>query len=417
MNLNLGPENYSPALLEKIIYAGSIASFAQAAEHLQKLADMNVGKEDVRKFTVRIGSEMASVRDEMVEQFNAGQLETTVPDTPSTVAVSVDGGRAQLREEDAGRGVFGNRWSEPRYASFRSISSEPHQSDPHVEVPRAFLSEAHVRAIASEVKGQAKKTSRKKPPASQPDESKSPPESKDEARQVSEYKAGKRIKVLVQTCVAATGTSDEFGAVVGAEATRRRFYQAAHKAFLGDGLPSNWSIFKKHFSDWTAILDFIHLLAYLFGAANAAIKSDQDAWVLYVELVTAAWQGQTERVIEMLRQEAERLGAAPKNAKENDPRKIVGDALRYVTNNSGRMNYPEYRRQGVPITTCNIESLIKQFNMRVKASDKFWVEPCLDAVLQVRAAHLSNDDRRERFWSTRAWNLAKRRRPYRRKAV
>ncbi len=44
------------------------------------------------------------------------------------------------------------------------------------------------------------------------------------------------------------------------------------------------------------------------------------------------------------------------------------------------MRYDEYRRQGLPFTSCHIESTIKQINRRVKGSENFWSEgarkPC-----------------------------------------
>ena len=61
------------------------------------------------------------------------------------------------------------------------------------------------------------------------------------------------------------------------------------------------------------------------------------------------------------------------------------------------MNYPKYRREGLPITSAAVESLIKQFNQRVKGTEKFWLTGGAEAVLQVRAAYLSEDGRGEEF--------------------
>ena len=63
------------------------------------------------------------------------------------------------------------------------------------------------------------------------------------------------------------------------------------------------------------------------------------------------------------------------------------------------MNYPEYRRLGLPLSSAPVESVIKQLNRRVKGSEKFWLEEGAEAVLQVRAAYLSEDERAERSWS------------------
>jgi len=38
------------------------------------------------------------------------------------------------------------------------------------------------------------------------------------------------------------------------------------------------------------------------------------------------------------------------------------------------MNYPEYRRLGLPISSAPVESVIKPLNRRVKGSEKFWLE-------------------------------------------
>ena len=70
------------------------------------------------------------------------------------------------------------------------------------------------------------------------------------------------------------------------------------------------------------------------------------------------------------------------------------------------MNNPEYRRLGLRISSAPVESAIKSLNRRVKGSEKFWREQGAEAVLQVRAAYLSEEGRAERYWQ--------RPRPYRR---
>jgi hypothetical protein len=199
--------------------------------------------------------------------------------------------------------------------------------------------------------------------------------------------------------------------MIAAEARRRQFHKAPQRAFLGDGQPSNWTIHEFHFFDWTPILDFVHLLTYLFSAARAARKGPR-AWTLYVRLITAAWGGKAHDVLSLLTREAQHLGDPPPDASADDPRLILQDTLRYVRNNLARMDYPQSRARGLPVTTCFIESLVKRFNRRVKASDKFWVQPSLEAVLQVRAACLSEDQRWEKFWLTRSRRLAAASRPY-----
>ena len=84
--------------------------------------------------------------------------------------------------------------------------------------------------------------------------------------------------------------------------------------------------------------------------------------------------------------------------------------MTYLQNNQDRMNYPAYRQMGLPVTSCLVESLIKQFNQRVKGSEKFWSRPDkAEAILQVRAALLSDDDRLAHHIRTRPGRSIRRR--------
>ena len=66
------------------------------------------------------------------------------------------------------------------------------------------------------------------------------------------------------------------------------------------------------------------------------------------------------------------------------------------------MNYPEYRRQGLPVTTAWMESLVKEMNYRVKGTEMFWNDPeGAEAILQVRAAALCDDERLVKHLRTR----------------
>jgi hypothetical protein len=119
------------------------------------------------------------------------------------------------------------------------------------------------------------------------------------------------------------------------------------------------------------ILDFIHLLAYLQGAAQTAEgKGSAAAWSLYEQWLRWAWSGQVKKLLAGLGSVSQRLGKPPDKCGEDDPRKVVQDALGYVRNNAKRMDYPRYRQLGLPISSAAVESTIKRLNRRVRASDK-----------------------------------------------
>lgn len=108
--------------------------------------------------------------------------------------------------------------------------------------------------------------------------------------------------------------------------------------------------------------------------------------------MTDCWQGRVPKVLEEMKQWQERLGPATEDGPD-EPAETLRRAVVYLEHNAARMDYPSYRRQGLPITSCLVESLIKQLNQRVKGSDKFWNRPeGAEAILQLRAAFLSDGD-------------------------
>src|SRR5439155_23314043 len=102
-----------------------------------------------------------------------------------------------------------------------------------------------------------------------------------------------------------------------------------------------------------------------------------------------------------LQERLKALGAPPPGCPESDPPRLVFESLRYLRSNAERMRYDDYRRRGLPIMTSAVESVIKQINRRVKGSEKFWSEPGAEAVLQLRADHMSETETMSQFWKAR----------------
>ena len=197
-------------------------------------------------------------------------------------------------------------------------------------------------------------------------------------------------------------------------AWERNFFGAVRRAFLGDGLPVNWAIQRRHFASFTAVLDFVHALSYIFAAAFAGRPQGEGAEV-YKRWIQAVWSGQVTSILPELEERSTELGLPSSECVDSDPRKLVFESLRYLKNNAERMRYDHYRRQGLPIMTSTVESVIKMINQRVKGSEKFWSEAGAEAILQLRADYLSETETMSRFWLQREAQASKRR-PYRRAA-
>jgi hypothetical protein len=391
-------------VLRQIVSQGGRYSFQEAAHNMKELADQEISSQHVLRLTERIGAEWVEQRGRDVEAFKQGRLARSHASTPSVSAAMMDGGRVQTRAEPSGPGVRNAGWQEPKYGCFLTLDTQPSKTDPQPQPPAKFLDREEapklVRQIQS-VRGenQTRGESRKTPHPAK-----------------SKRKKNKRKRAnhtLVRTVIATMEDVEEFGWQVAAEVYKRGLDLAERKGCVCDGQKSNWTVWEKHLKPqgFIPILDFLHLLAYLYAAAHALDGGAEERWACYRQWLTWAWQGKRGDLLLAINAAALKLGTPPENAAETDPRRIVEKARIYVTNNMEKMDYPRYRKLGLPISSAPIESVIKQFNKRVKGTEKFWRPSAVEAVLQVRATQLSQDGREERLWSSPRPHRAARHKP------
>jgi hypothetical protein len=402
--LGLTGEGYSPAVLRKIVVQGAKApSFASAADDLERLAEVTVSPKHVQRLTERVGGGWADAEDADVERFKAGRLPRRDGRVAApAAAVMLDAGRVQVRADDGGpAGVRDAGWKADQVACCLTLDSAESASDPQPEPPSKYLDPEKVRRLVTEMKGRSGPAAARA--GGRPAEAGKPPEPPEPAEGSPKRKKKKKKKgrpaVRVRTVVADMGKVEDFGFKVAAEVHRRGLDLCGRKAFVGDGDHAVWGVFELHFAPlgFLAVLDFLHLLTYLYAAAQAAHgKGTLPAWVRYETWVRQAWSGRTAELLAGLKAAADKLGPPPPGAADGDPRGIVAAALTYVTNNRGRMDYPECRRLGLPTSSAPVESAVKQMNLRVKGTEKFWTTGGERAVLAVRSAFLSGDGRADR---------------------
>ena len=70
----------------------------------------------------------------------------------------------------------------------------------------------------------------------------------------------------------------------------------------------------------------------------------------------------------------------------------------YYRNHRTRMNYPQYRRKGYPLTSSIMESTVKQVSRRVKGTEKFWSTDGGEALPQLRGDYLSDSEPMNAYW-------------------
>jgi hypothetical protein len=410
--LGVDHSGFSPRVQQKIVHAGvNSVSYQQASRDLAELSDLSVAPKPVERMARKIGQERTDQRDAAVEAHK--RLPLMAKDVvanpqrscPQVAMVSVDGGRLQIRSE-LSEPKQDSHWRESKVAVLETYQSDVHQADPDPHVPRCFLD---LRRTKEMVRGLGHSL-----PIGLEFEDENQTSQQDEATE----KGGKgesrpgRPERLVRSVLASRQCAEEFGPMVHQAAWERNFYGAARKAFLGDGLPVNWTIQRRHFGSFTPILDFVHALSYVFSAAFAGgLQAEGEE--RYKRWIQAVWSGKVATLLPELEERSVELGSPPSECADSDPRKLVFESLRYLKNNADKMRYDHYRRQGLPIMTSAVESVIKMINRRVKGSEKFWSEPGAEAILQLRADYLSETETMSCFWLEREAQASSGR-PYRR---
>jgi hypothetical protein len=350
-------------------------------------------------------------RDQRVADFQAHRLVAQTDVAPKLVVVSIDGGRYQTRSQGQGPGAHQVAWREDKVADLVTMSTRSHAQDPHPELPRCFTQKKGVVELVRGITSQGALADVIDPtaeesvpltvfePAQDPAEASWPPEP------------------LVRTCEATTRDSEAFGPMVATEAQRRNFFAATSRVFLGDGGLWIWKIHRIFFPTFEPIVDFVHALTYVYLASRAIGGGTEATWQRYLGWATACWQGRVAEVLGELRLALEAI-PRPRESREEkplDPYYVVSKTIGYLEHNEPRMDYPRYRREGLPIMSGRVESLIKQFNRRVKGTEKSWNEDQAEMILQLRAAQLSEDDRLSKHLKNRptspfrSYNTTKRR--------
>jgi hypothetical protein len=385
-------------VLRKVVRsAAREPSFREAADAVADLAEVSISGRQLDRIAREVGERLRVERDEQVDRFQSGTLEPRVETRPALAVVEVDGGRLQVRGEGEGPGAHEAAWREDKIAILATMSRVVSECDPEPELPACFRDRAYVEKVIGAIGG----TGPMGPPV---------PEVQEPALLPLPAPAGPAEprtapELSVRTYVATTASVDRFGPMVATEAHRRNFAEAAARAFLGDGSAWIWGLHRCYFPTFVAIVDFLHALSHLFTAARAMTPDTEGRWESFLAWEEACWKGRVDQVIAELRTWCDIQiglhGGGLEGLADEDPRRVVARVLGYLEDNRKRMDYPRYRCEGLPWTTSHVESTVKIFNRRAKGTEKFWSDAGSEAILQLRAAFLSEDGRLDRHMKER----------------
>ena len=400
-------------MLQKIsLAAARDRSYSLASRNLEDLAGLPVSPKQCQRVALRIGGERLEEQAECLARYQQASLPEQQfgqpPDAPQNdwagrvAVVQADGGRVQIRDElwggDKPDGKKHGWWRETQAGCLQTYLSKPTGEDPHPEVPEALTNplwaipkfkEIHRQHAAwggAEEAGEADSPS----PAEEADALPEPASEHAGAKAAPKRWSGG--EPLVKTVIATRQGYDYLGLALAAAAWSRGFNRAIFKAFMGDGLKVNWTLWARYFSHYTPIADLMHALSYVYAAAVAVSVTLEDGWALYLPWLKWIWAGETPQVIAAMQElAATREEACPDLAR----------AITYLSHNAARMKYAEYRQAGLPLTTSLVEATQKQINYRIKGTEKFWRDEHLEPLLQLIADDLSDTHDRDAFWSRR----------------
>lgn len=180
-----------------------------------------------------------------------------------------------------------------------------------------------------------------------------------------------------------------FGLRVEREAVRRGFDRAERRVVIGDGATWIWKLADELFPGAVEVVDLFHAKEHLSDVAKAVHGPTSDLgrrWARdrHAELD----EGRLDELLDALRVHAEG---------NEEARRCHG----YVTTNRHRMRYPEFRAQGLCVSSGVVEAGCKVVvGTRLKRSGMRWTLAGADAILALRACHLSG--RLDAFWERRS---------------
>ena len=173
---------------------------------------------------------------------------------------------------------------------------------------------------------------------------------------------------------AVLGSKDAFKPALWALAVQHDLPTARHRSVVADGALWIWDLAQDVCPDGTQVVDWFHAVEHLGDAAQALYPDDKHAnprksWLKAHK--DHLYMGHVHKIIAALH------------------RQERADLALYFERHQWRMQYLEFRENGLPIGSGTVESGVKQYKQRLCGTGMRWNHDNAQRMLVIRSASLS----------------------------
>jgi hypothetical protein len=189
--------------------------------------------------------------------------------------------------------------------------------------------------------------------------------------------------------------------LIKADAERRDPQHRQPLVILLDGALCLWRLAPQLFKPWkrvTCVLDIMHVVGYLWAAANALFGEASKAGKHWVQWkLTEILRGRVGYVIGGLRQ------ILTKQRLRKSVRQTLAKVITFLHNHRHWMQYDQYLALGLPVGTGVVESACGSVvKHRMEGEGKRWSLAGAEAILALRSLKKSHDNDLRDYWRFRA---------------
>ena len=350
--LNLPPDKYSDGLRRWVAEEASKVSFAETSSTIAANTGGAVGKRQCEEVTVKVASDF--------EEFYAQRSRNQTVATNDLLVLTSDGKGIVMHSEDL-------REATARAAQKSSSARKTRLSPGQKRQRKRMATVASVYSVpryqrrAEDIIG----------------DQRDPPE----RPKIYDKRVWASVRQDAQTIIASA-----FAEALGRDPQQEQDWVA-----LVDGEPHQLktikAMAKKQQLELTIVLDFIHVLEYLWKAAYCFCSSGSEAAETWVQKrALRILQGKASDVAAGIRRSATLQKLSPKERENADK------AADYLLKYRDHLRYDEYLEKGYPIASGVIEGACRHLvNDRMDITGARWRLDRAEAVLRIRALRTSGD--------------------------